>query len=94
MKRPSQTRSTPDPTSKDGIKHQAARAVIAQVESRLAEEEEREKLQKPAQIVVRTLIGLLLIAWIIIMSWIAIGALKKKEPVAQVRPGSLRKAHV
>lgn len=85
MKRPKPSQTSHDPASKEAIRHQAARAIIEQVEGRLAEEEESEQLQKPGRLVVRTLIGVLLIAWIIIMCWVTIRSLQKKEPRAKLR---------
>lgn len=79
MKQPKSQQRPLDPSSKDAIRHQAAREVINQVERRSAEEEELERDEKPGRLVVRVLAGILLIMWIIAMSWIAIKSIKKRD---------------
>ncbi len=95
MKRSKPLRAEPDRSSLDAAKYRATREVIDRVESRLIEEEEREELEKPGQTVMRVLIGIMLIAWIVIMSWIAYRSLKKTEPRAELpRPISTRIASI
>ncbi len=84
MKRSKPLRAEPDRSSLDAAKYRATREVIDHVESRLSEEEEREELEKPGQTVMRFLIGIMLIAWIVIMSWIAYRSMKKTEPRAEL----------
>ena len=66
-----------DPSSKEAIQYRAARAVIEQAEARLAAEEEAERDEKPGRILVRLLAGILLVLWIIAMTWVAVRSLKK-----------------
>lgn len=82
MKRSKPLRAEQDRSSLDAAKYRATREVIDQVETRLIEEEERAELEKPGQTVMRILISMMLIAWIVIMSWIAYRSLKKTEPRA------------
>ncbi len=84
MKRSKPLRAEPDRSSLDAAKYRATREVIDRVESRLSEEEECDESEKPGQLVMRVLIGIMLIAWIVIMSWIAYRSLKKTEPRAEL----------
>jgi hypothetical protein len=85
MKRADSQRQLVDRSSQDAVKYRAAREVMEKVESRLAEEEEAERSEQPGRTLVRFLVGVLLLAWTVVMSWIAINALKKKEPRTNLR---------
>lgn len=80
MKRADTPRQPVDRSSQDAAKYRAAREVMARVENRIVEEEEAARSEQPGRTLVRFLTGVLLVAWTVIMSWIAINALKKKEP--------------
>jgi hypothetical protein len=71
-----------DRSSLDAVKYRAAREVMAKVENQLAEEAEAERDERPGRTLVRFLAGVLLLAWIIVMSWIAVNAIKKMDPQA------------